>query len=106
MSQTLETLRPTAPVSPENGPTNGERVPHDDPRSDLLWINPARVSGTACFAGTRVPLQILWDHLEEGQTIDDFVEGFPGVTREQAQGVLQLAFQTLLQSLPESTPWR
>ncbi len=74
--------------------------------SDLIWIDPARVSGTACFAGTRVPLQILWDHLEEGQSIGDFLEGFPGVTQAQAEGVLRLAFQTLLDSLPESTPWR
>ena len=83
-----------------------ELISTPDPLSTLLWIDPARVSGTVCFAGTRVPLQILWDHLEEGQSIGDFLEGFPGVTQEQAEGVLRLAFQTLLKSLPENTPWR
>ncbi len=87
-------------------PKDVELVPESDPRSAFIWINPDRVSGTACFAGTRVPLQILWDHLEEGQSIDDFLEGFPGVSQEQAKAVLQLSLQALLGSLPESTPWR
>ncbi len=87
-------------------PEDTEVIPKSDPRSAFIWINPARVSGTACFAGTRVPLQILWDHLEEGQSINDFLEGFPGVSQEQAQAVLHMAFAKLLDSLPESTPWR
>ena len=96
----------TAPTRISKEPEDVELIPATDPRSDLIWINPARVSGTACFAGTRVPLQILWDHLEEGESMTDFLEGFPGVSQEQAQGVLQLALRALLDSLPESTPWR
>ena len=89
-----------------NEPEDEEKIPASDPRSSTIWINPARVSGTACFAGTRVPLQVLWDHLEEGPSMDDFLDGFPGVTHEQATAVLQMALEKLLESLPESTPWR
>jgi uncharacterized protein (DUF433 family) len=60
------------------------------------------VSGTLCFAGTRVPIKHLWDHLEEGLPLEEFLEGFPGVTREQATGALELAFQHLLSGLPRS----
>jgi uncharacterized protein (DUF433 family) len=42
------------------------------------------MGGAPVFSGTRVPVQTLLDYLEAGETIDDFLEGFPGVTREQA----------------------
>lgn len=103
MSVTLVKLDPA--VS-EMEPEDREKLTESDPRSSVIWINPARVSGTACFAGTRVPLQVLWDHLEEGPSMDDFLDGFPGVTRKQAAAVLQMALEKLLESLPESTPWR
>ena len=41
------------------------------------------LGGTAVFAGTRVPVQTLLDYLEAGESIDDFLEGFPSVKREQ-----------------------
>ena len=87
-------------------PEDIEKIPETDPRSSAIWINPARVSGVACFAHSRVPLQILWDHLEEGPSMDEFLEGFEGVTHEQARAVLRMALEKLLESLPESTPWR
>lgn len=40
------------------------------------------MGGTACFSGRRVPLQTLLDYLEAGDSIDEFLEGFPTVTRE------------------------
>ena len=43
------------------------------------------MGGTPVFAGTRVPVQTLLDYLEAGETIDDFLEGFPMVSREQVQ---------------------
>ena len=49
----------------------------------VVWIDPDRMSGAPCFAGTRVPVQMLLDHLKHGDTIDDFLEGAPSVTREQ-----------------------
>ena len=53
--------------------------------------NPDVMGGTPVFAGTRVPVQTLLDYLEAGDSIDEFLEGFPSVTREQAVGALELA---------------
>ena len=50
----------------------------------VVWIDPDRMSGAPCFAGTRVPVQMLLDHLKHGDTIEDFLEGAPTVTRDQA----------------------
>jgi len=49
------------------------------------------MGGAPVFAGTRVPVETLFDYLEEGESIDDFIEGFPGVTREQVIAVLEEA---------------
>lgn len=57
----------------------------------VIWMSPDRVSGVPCFYGTRVPVQNLFDYLEGGESIDDFLEGFPGVTREQVAEILTLA---------------
>ena len=52
-------------------------------------VDPEIMSGTPCFAGTRVPVRTLFDVLEKGNSIDDFLAGFPTVTREQALAVLE-----------------
>jgi uncharacterized protein (DUF433 family) len=70
-----------------------------DHLSDLIIVHPDLVSGAPCFAGTRVPVKNLFDYLEGGESLDDFLEGFPGVSREQAIGVLHLAEVNLLNSL-------
>ena len=49
------------------------------------------------FIGTRVPVQSLFDHLEAGDSIDDFLEGFPSVKREQVIAVLEESCLKLLQ---------
>ncbi len=49
------------------------------------------MGGTPVFAGTRVPVQTLLDYLENGESIDDFLEGFPTVRREQIIGFLEEA---------------
>ena len=49
------------------------------------------LSGTPVFAGTRVPVQAFIDYLEGGETIDDFLTGFPTVTREQVVAFLEEA---------------
>ena len=100
------TLVKPDPTIAETEPEDIEKIPESDPRSSAIWINPARVSGVACFAHSRVPLQILWDHLEQGPSMDDFLEGYEGVTHEQAKAVLRMAFEKLIESLPESTSWR
>ncbi len=50
---------------------------------------PDVLGGTPCFTGTRVPVKSLFDWLEEGYTIDEFLGQFPSVKREQAQSVLE-----------------
>ncbi len=57
----------------------------------IISIHPDRLGGEPCFACTRVPLKNLFDYLAGGESLDDFLEGFPGVTREQAVAVLELA---------------
>jgi uncharacterized protein (DUF433 family) len=53
--------------------------------------SPARVSGAWVFRGTRVPVKALFENLEDGATLDQFLEWFPGVTREQALAVMDFA---------------
>ena len=54
------------------------------------------MGGTPVFAGTRVPVQTLLDYLEGGETIDDFLDGFPSVRREQVIGFLEQAKDRLV----------
>ena len=65
-------------------------------KNPVIEINPDKVSGAPLFAGTRVPIKNLFDYLEAGDTLEDFLEGFPPVTREQAVVVLQMAEQSLV----------
>lgn len=55
-----------------------------------------RVSGAWVFKGTRLPVRTLFENLEAGATIDDFIEWYEGVTREQVLDVLRQAEQSLL----------
>ena len=52
-------------------------------KQSVVSRNPEIMGGTPVFVGTRVPAQTLLDYLEAGESIDDFLEGFPSVTREQ-----------------------
>ena len=54
--------------------------------------------GTPVFAGTRVPVKALIDHLKAGESLDYFLEGFPSVSREQAIAFLELALTRTIQS--------
>lgn len=56
---------------------------------------PGRVSGAWVFCGTRVPVRALFENLEDGATVDDFLEWFPGVTRAQVEAVLEHASASL-----------
>jgi uncharacterized protein (DUF433 family) len=57
---------------------------------------PGKVSGEWLFKGTRVPVRALFENLEGGARIDDFLEWFPGVTRQQVELVLRHAEQSLV----------
>lgn len=63
--------------------------------SPLITSSPDRLGGTPVFAGTRVPVQSLLDHLEAGDTLDMFLDDFPSVTRAHAVAVLELAKRAL-----------
>jgi uncharacterized protein (DUF433 family) len=69
-------------------------------RQTVVCRDPEVMSGTPVFCGTRVPVATLLDYLEAGETIDDFLEGFPTVTREQVVGFLEEAKDRLLEPIP------
>jgi uncharacterized protein (DUF433 family) len=60
-----------------------------------IKIDPEIMGGTPCFTGTRVPIKTLFDLLERGRSLDEFLQGFPTVTREQAIAVLEMASNQL-----------
>ena len=57
--------------------------------------NPAKVSGAWLFGGTRVPVKALFENLEGGATVNQFLDWFPGVTRAQVEAVLEHAQRSL-----------
>ena len=92
-------VRPPKPLSPEA--LRGDLIQEGNPLFGLIWINRERLSGAPCFSGTRVPIKNLFDYLESGYTIDQFLTDFDGVTREQVLGVIDLAEGGLLAELPK-----
>jgi uncharacterized protein (DUF433 family) len=62
----------------------------------VISCSPDVMGGTPVFAGTRVPVQTLLDYLEAGESIDDFLQGFPTVTREQVITFLEQAKDRLV----------
>ncbi len=65
--------------------------------SQLINRDPEIMSGTPVFMGTRVPVQTLFDWLEDGEySLDDFLDNFPSVSREQAVAVLEVYRKLLL----------
>jgi len=66
-----------------------------DPKQ-IVHSDPAILVGTPVFVGTRVPVDALIDFLEGGDTIEDFLENYPGVSREQVFGFLEEASRALV----------
>ena len=62
----------------------------------VVSISPDVMSGTPVFAGTRVPIRNFIDYLEGGESLDEFLNDFPTVTREQAVAALELAGEWLV----------
>ena len=60
-------------------------------KSSAVHSDPEILGGTPVFVGTRVPVKSLFDHLEAGDSLDEFLEGFPSVSREQAVAALEMA---------------
>jgi uncharacterized protein (DUF433 family) len=62
----------------------------------VIEVDPEKLGGTPVFFGTRVPIQNLFDCLEEGESVEEFLQQFPSVTREQALAVLEESKERLL----------
>ena len=63
---------------------------------EVVEVDPEKMSGTPVFFATRVPIQNLFDCLEGGENVDEFLDQFPTVSREQALDVLELSRESLL----------
>lgn len=62
---------------------------------ELIERNPGKMSGTPVFPGTRVPIKHLFDYLEGGESLEEFLDDFPTVSRDQALAVLSASRETL-----------
>jgi len=62
---------------------------------DLITIDKDILGGQTIFKGTRVPVESLFDHLEAGVSLDDFLDDFPTVSKEQAVALLEIANKLL-----------
>lgn len=67
----------------------------------VVKIDPEIMSGAPCFSGTRVPIQNLIDYLEGGDSIEEFLDGFPTVSREQVIAFLEEAKARIVASVAE-----
>ena len=67
-------------------------------KPSVVHSDPEILSGTPVFIGTRVPVQSLFDYLEGGDTVDEFLRQFPSVTRAQAIAALEFGRDSLLTS--------
>jgi uncharacterized protein (DUF433 family) len=65
-------------------------------REQIVHSDPEIMGGECVFVGTRVPLYNLFDYLEAGDSLDEFLEQFPSVTREQAVAALELAKEAVV----------
>jgi uncharacterized protein (DUF433 family) len=87
------------PSTKDPSRSSQELIPQDSPLAAYIWVNPCRMHGEPCFKGTRVPVQTLFDHLRAGDGFAKFLEGYEGVTAEQASAVIDLAAHGLLTGL-------
>jgi uncharacterized protein (DUF433 family) len=94
---TVERIHPAKPLSAES--LEGDHIQVGSAFYGMIWVNPERMSGAPCFAGTRVPIKNLFDYIESGHTLNQFLADFDGVTQEQAIGVLEAAQSGLLAEL-------
>ena len=63
---------------------------------DVVEVDPEKMSGVPVFTGTRVPINHLFEYLESGETLNEILDQFPTVKREQALGALELSKESLL----------
>jgi uncharacterized protein (DUF433 family) len=68
----------------------------------IVVIDPQILSGTPVFAGTRVPVRNLLDYIEAGDSLDEFLEQFPGVSREQVIAFLEQSADAMFNKIPQA----
>jgi uncharacterized protein (DUF433 family) len=71
-------------------------APFNFPPEVPIWVDAERLSGVPCFQGTRVPVESLFTNLESGLSLDEYLECFPEVSREQVVAVLEYAHKLTL----------
>jgi uncharacterized protein (DUF433 family) len=81
------------PIEPEH--LEGDLIQPGDPLFGLIWMNAERMGGEPLFYATRVPIIAMFQYLAGGETLEEFLYQFEGVTREQALNVLDLAVRGL-----------
>ena len=64
--------------------------------TELITVNPEILGGTPVFKGTRVPVRSLFEYLERGYSLEEFIECFPSVTKDMARRVLERSEAALL----------
>lgn len=70
--------------------------------TDVLSSDPEIVSGAVVFKGTRVPVDALFENMADGMSVEEFVENFPTVEREQVEAVLQLLTEEIKRHFPRA----
>jgi len=88
----VESAEALTPASADSGANRAMKA------EDLIERNPEKMGGVAVFTGTRVPIEFLFQFLEDDQTLETFLDQFPTVSRAQVQGVLGASRDLLLGS--------
>ena len=70
-------------------------------KHQIYHSDPEIIGGTPVFTGTRVPVGSLIIHLKAGDSLEQFLDGFPSVSRQQAEAFLELALAEVLESTPQ-----
>ena len=70
---------------------------HESTLAELVWVDPERMGGMACFKGTRVPIETLYHWLAGGYNLEDILENFPTVTKEQMVALLEWSMAKALE---------
>ena len=78
--------------------TKTKSKPKAKPKTKLIVRDKDILGGMPCFAGTRVPVKNLFDCLRDGQSLEEFLDDFPSVTRQQAEALLQKATELVVTS--------
>ena len=69
--------------------------------NNVISVDPELMAGTPVFRGTRVPIHSLFEYMENGYSLDEFLESFPAVRREQVISLLQLSESSALEKATE-----